>query len=280
MSEFTAEIPNGFESLVEYIKGLPPLPESVRKIQQLFAEGTPDTQALVSLIESDPVLTADILARVNSPYYSFSNNIVSITQAVTLLGLAVIRGLVLESAINKSFEIDMTPYNISNEVFSKICNLQSALMFQWYMSIDIEHVKLLAPVAFMMEVGKVVIATEVNRSAYLKMFQEEIADMTNINETEKMFTDLTSSQVAALLFEHWHFDEMFVSAMRYMDNIEEAPDYVQVYINALRVVRTAVNIHEQLTEASITRASKEVERLGFNTERFIKTAERLREKHC
>lgn len=267
----------GFESLVKYIEELPPLPESVQKIQALYAQGNPDTKELVSLIESDPVLTADILAKVNAPCYVFSKQVVSIMQAVTLMGAATIRGFVLSSAMNQSFKIDMAPYNISNETFSKVCNLQSALMFQWYMSVDIEQVKFLAPVAFLMEIGKVVIAIEVNNSDYIQLFQDEIKNSDTAKEAEMVFTDMTSTQVASKLFEHWYFDASFVQAMQYMDDLDNAPLDVKIYIDALNVVRKAVNINYQLTDESIEDAANLVDKLGLNKERFIKTAKRLQE---
>jgi HD-like signal output (HDOD) protein len=277
MSSFTEETPSGFESLIKSIEELPPLPESIQKIQALYALGNPDTKELVSLIETDPVLTADILAKVNSPCYVFSKQVVSIMQAVTLLGSATIRGFVLSSAMNQSFKIDMKPYNISNETFSKVCNLQSALMFQWYMSVDIEQVKFLAPVAFLMEIGKVVIATEVNNSDYIQLFQEEIKKSEMVKEVEMLFTDMTSTQVAAKLFEHWYFDESFILAMQYMDDIANAPEDIKMYINAINVVRKAVNINYQLTDESIAEAARLVDKLGLNKERFIKTAKRLQD---
>jgi len=266
---------SSFESLVKSINQLPTLPESVQKIQTLYAQGNPDTKILVKLIESDPVLTADVLSKINAPCYSFSRQVVSIMQAVTLVGVAVIRGFVLASAMNSSFKIDMSAYNISNETFSDICNLQSVLMFQWYMSVDIEHVRFLAPVAFLMEMGKVLIATEVNHSEYLETFQDEIKDKSKLNKTEVLFTDMTSAEVASLLFEHWCFDESFTITMKYLDNAAEAPYDVKPYINALNVVREAVNVHNQLTDESIELAASLVEELGLNRERFIKTAKRL-----
>lgn len=266
---------SSFESLVKYIEELPPLPESVERIQGLYAQGSPDIKELVSLIESDPVLTADILAKVNAPCYSFSKHVVSIMQAVTLMGSATIRGFVLSSAINQRFEIDMRPYNISNARFSQMCHLQSALMFQWYMSVDIEQVKFLTPVAFLMEMGKVVIATEVNNSDYINLFQEELKKAEAEKEVEILFTDMTSSQVASLLFKHWCFDESFIMDMKYMDAVDEAPEDVKTYINALNVVRKAVNINHQLTDESIETSAKLVEEIGLNKEHYIKTAKRL-----
>lgn len=278
MSSFTKETPSGFESLVQYIKELPPLPESVQKIQSLYAQGDPDIKELVKLIESDPILTADILAKVNAPIYSFSKHILSVMQAITLFGSSSVHGFVLASAMHRNFEIDMQAYGISNETYAKVCSLQSALMFQWYMSVDIEHVKLLAPLAFLMEMGKVIIAKEVNDSAYVEVFQEELKKTQCIEDVEKMFTDRTSAQICALLFEHWYFDESFILTMQFLDEAENAPLDIQTFISALDVVRTAVNINEQLGEASIHAATQKVKELGFNEERFMHTAERLQKK--
>jgi HD-like signal output (HDOD) protein len=278
MSSFTEETTSGFESLVQYINELPPLPQSVQKIQLLYASGEPDLKELVKLIESDPILTADILARANAPIYSFSKNIVSVMQAITLFGSASVRGFVLSSAVNRNFEIDMQAYSISNDTYVNVCNLQSALMFQWYMSVDIEHVKFLAPVAFLMETGKVIIAKEVNDSDYVEMFQGELKNSKSIEEAERLFTDRTSAQICALLFEHWYFDESFILTMQFLDDVNKAPLHIQTFIKALNVVRRAVNINEQLSEASIKASAHMVKELGFNEERFIHAAERLQKK--
>lgn len=268
----------GFDSLVNYINELPPLPESVQKIQALYAKDNIDVGELVKLIESDPILTADILARVNSPLYSFSKRIISINQAVTLFGISAIRGFVLSSAMNRSLELDMRPYNVNNDEFSQVCNLQSALMFQWYMSVDIERVKFLAPMAFLMEMGKVIIATEVNSSEYTSVFQDELKKAESVQEVEMMFTDLTSAKIGALLFKHWCFDESFVLAIEHLDDIRNAPEDVKVFINALNVVQKAVNVNERLSDSSIEAAAQMVKELGLNEERFVKTARRLQEK--
>ncbi|MDQ7066772.1 MAG: HDOD domain-containing protein [Sulfurimonas sp.] len=72
--------------LIARIESLPPLPESVLKIEALFIEGEPNIDDIVKLIEADPSLTADILAKVNAPFYGFSKILISILQAVTLFG--------------------------------------------------------------------------------------------------------------------------------------------------------------------------------------------------
>ena len=109
--------------LIARINSLPPLPESVLKIESLYAEGSPDIEDIVKIIESDPSLTADILAKVNAPFYGFSKSIISILQAVTLFGSTQIRSIVLASSLDRCFDIDLSPYNISTYEFSKITTI-------------------------------------------------------------------------------------------------------------------------------------------------------------
>lgn len=269
----------GFDSIVGRVNSLPPLPQSVQKIQALYAQGEPDMRELVKIVESDPVLTADILAKVNAPIYSFSKNIVSVLQAATLFGQVPLRGFVLVSSASKAFEINMKPYGITNEQFQNVCNLQSALMFQWYMGVDIELAKVLVPIAFLMEMGKVVIAKEVGESEYEAMFADEIAQSANVAETEKFYADMSSAEVNALLFEHWHFNELFINAMRYLDDPINCPPEYRALVEALDVVRTCVNIKTSMSEQSIKAAEAKVSKYGMAAERFVHTAQRLKRRY-
>ncbi len=267
----------GFDSIVKHIESLPPLPESVRKIERLYAQGDPDMRALVKIVEEDPVLTADILARVNSPLYSFSKNMISVMQAATLFGTALLRGFILSSYASNTFKIDMNPYGVSNETFQEVSILQSAIMFQWYMGVDVERAKRLIPISFLMEMGKVIIAKEVAESSYVKEFLEML-DENGTTETERIFTDMTSAEVAALLFEHWSFNEIYINSMRYLDDPIKAPEEYVLFVEALDVVRTCVNVKEIMSEKSFKEAKQKVMQYGLPLDRFIHTVERLQRK--
>jgi len=268
----------GFESIVEGIKVLPPLPESVQKIQALFAGGDPDIQKLIKIIEADPILTANILAEANSPLYAFSKQIVSITQAITLLGTASIRSIVLSSAIKGNFTLDLGPYALTPTDFSKISNLQSMLMYQWYMGIDMEKSKVLTPLAFLLEMGKILIANEINESAYSQHFLDEINQKENVDTLENFYAEVTSTEVNALLFEHWNFDDEFIDIMNYMQNPVPGKEYLAEYANALKIVKSAVNIHAQLSDESIENAIKLASELGFDKARLEKVTHRIKQK--
>lgn len=269
----------GFESIISQIQSLPPLPESVLRLEEAFRKGEPDMKTIVSIIERDPLLTADILAKVNAPAYGLKNRVVSVMQAVTLFGLNTVRAFALKAAMERNFEIDMAPYGISNEQFSKMSAMQNALMFQWYMGIDVEKAKIVIPISFLMETGKVVIAKELNESAYGDMFRDALNESLSIDDVEEEFAGTTSAGVTALLFQHWHFEESFIRLMESLARKEGIePDIAQMAL-ALDAVCTAINVKEQLSEKSIEAGGKVVARMGHDSARFVTTARRIREKY-
>ena len=91
-----------YEALVKTIESLPPLSDTTVLIQKLYAEGAEnvDIIKLVRIIESDALLTANILKMINAPIYGFSTKIASVAQAVSLFGTHTVYGLVLSYAMS------------------------------------------------------------------------------------------------------------------------------------------------------------------------------------
>ncbi|MDD5161252.1 MAG: HDOD domain-containing protein [Sulfuricurvum sp.] len=267
----------GFESIITKIQSLPPFPASVIKLEEAFRKSEPDMKSIVSIIQGDPLLTADILAKVNSPAYGLRNRIISVMQAVTLFGLGTVRAFALKASMERNFEIDMSPYGLSNEKFSKISAMQNALMFQWYMGVDVERSKIMIPLAFLMETGKVIIAKELTESSYGELFREML-ETNSVDEIEKEFAEVTSAQVSAMLFKHWNFEDIFSILMEQADQEDQIDKDIVEMVLAIQAVRTAVNIKEQLSDGSIEAGCKIVTKMGRDCIHFLNASRRVREK--
>ena len=261
------------------MESLPPLPESVIKIETLFAKGDPNIDDVVRIIESDPVLTTDILSKVNAPYYGFSKNIVSILQAVTLFGSTQIRSIVLSSALQRDFDIDLSPYNVSTSEFSKISAMQSELMFQWYMGIDIALARTITPLAFLMEIGKVLIAKEVIQNDKVEEFIDDLDKYDDVSYVENIYTMMSSAQINALIFKHLNLNDTFTDSMKYLDFEHEIPENMKEIVEALRIVRTVVNIKEQFTDNSIDNALTLLKKSPYNLDGFNRAVKRVKIKY-
>jgi HD-like signal output (HDOD) protein len=265
--------------LIARVESLPPLPESVLQIEQLFSQGDPDIDKLVKIIEADPLLTTDVLAKANAPYYGFSKTIVSVLQVVTLFGSTQIRSLVLSASIERGFDVDLSPYDISTTMFSQISTMQSELVFQWYMGVNIDIARDVTPIAFLMEIGKILIAKDVIENKKTQEFLEDLHRYNDIDYVENMYTMMTTAQINALIFERLNLNESFYETMRYLDKEKKIPKSLEEMVIALRVVRTAVNMQEQLSEDSLANALEILQEHKYNPNTFLRAAKRIKMKY-
>lgn len=265
--------------LIARIDSLPPLPESVLKIEVLFRDEYPDINALVDIITKDPSLTTDILSKANAPLYGFSKTIISVLQAVTLFGASQIRSFVLSSSIQRSFDINLSPYNINTQLFSKISITQSELLFQWYMNIDIELARDLTPIAFLMETGKILIAKEVLQNGQEDEFKNDLSRYQDISDVETIYTMMNTAQINTLIFQHLYLNDSFCESMKYLNNEYEVPDRIKDTIIILQIIRTAINVQDQLSEYSLSNAFKLLEENNYNIDIFKRAVKRVQTKY-
>ena len=269
-----------YHFIMEQVNSLPPLPESVLKIEDLFAQGDPEINDLIAIIEKDPSLTTAILAKVNAPMYGFSKSIVSILQAVTLFGSSQIRSIVLASCIQRGFDVNLSPYGISTSEFSKISMMQSEFIFQWYMAVDLNIARIITPIAFLMETGKILIAKDVLQNKKEKEFFNDLLEYKNISPVENIYVGMTTARVNALIFEHINLNDSFSESMKYLDcTYEEIPEGMKDIVFPLQVVRIAINVQEQLSENSIDKAVEMLQKHFYNEEAFKRVVKRIKIKY-
>lgn len=271
-----------FADIVKQIESLPPLSTVVLQIQELYGEGAENVNMirLIRLIEKDATLTADILKFVNDPKYGFSKKISSVSQAVTLLGSEIVYGIVTQFAMRELIKADISAYGINTIVFNDICHLQSALVMQWYSMIDLRDAQFLTSLALIMEAGKLIIANEIAKSEYTTRFRRALSKVKQVEYLEYEMLDTTSYQVSSLLFEHWNLESVFVEILKNLDKKQKnASDKILYFAAILDVIRTAVNVKECLTFASINEAAKKVKQIGLSEETFLHVANRLKRSY-
>ncbi len=277
-----------YEDMIKGIDDMPPLSDVARVMQSLYALGAHnvDIKKLVRMIESDVMLTANILKMINSPYYGFRSRISSISQAVTLFGVAKIYGLVLHFAMSNQLKVDTEIYGFNNSQFNEMCILQSSLMMQWYAKIDLRDTHILTSLSLIMESGKLIVSKELYASDYLEIYRKGFLACGNIQEFEEEFFGTTSYYLSALLFEHWGLEPIYADVLKELDGKSDIQDKekepngsVKQYARAIDVIRTAINLKEVLTEESIEKASQKVKEMGLDPERFEVIAQRVKKKY-
>lgn len=271
-----------YNSLVNTIESLPPLSNAATMIQKLYEHGAAEVNIskLVKLIESDAVLTANILKMINSPLYGFSRQIASVAQAVTLFGTDMVYGLVIHYAINERMKANTDMFGVSPTIFNDICQLQSSLVTQWYSKIDTRQAQFLAPLALIMESGKLVMAEDIIKGDYIQDFKIQYQKAKDPLAYEDSIFGTSSYFVSGMLFEHWNLEPLYVEILKALDYEQEyTTNKVQSYADTLAVIKTAINPREILTKESVLKAARLVDNQGFDKDYFISVALRIKKAY-
>ncbi len=269
------------KNIVDVIDSMEPLSDAVTEIQNLYLNSydSIDIQKLVKLIESDAILSGNILKIANSPIYGFSTKILSVSQAVTLFGIMQINGFIMSSQINNKIKANVDIYECTNEKFNDICNIQSALLLEWYSKINSDDAKFLAPLALIMEVGKLVIANEVNQGLQKEEFIEGFKNSKNIKNYEKELLGITSYDLSAKIFNHWHFNSSYIKILEGLDTDNNLDEKIKNYIEILNVIITAVNVKSLLTKESVMQSCRILQKIGLDPDAFANAALKVKKAY-
>lgn len=101
----------------------PPLPRTVAEVSKLLAETNeaPDTPRLVEIVNSDPVIGASVLRRINSAYYGMRTRVADIQKACFLLGFEEVCDIVLTAGMMKLGDIFESETQI--DIFEQIMEM-------------------------------------------------------------------------------------------------------------------------------------------------------------
>jgi HD-like signal output (HDOD) protein len=81
------------------VEQLPAMPQTAIRLLDFSKDPTAGPTEFAIPIEADPGLTVQVLRYVNSSYFGFRNQITSIKQAITLVGVRAIKNFVLYNAV-------------------------------------------------------------------------------------------------------------------------------------------------------------------------------------
>jgi HD-like signal output (HDOD) protein len=253
-------------SIIDKIKSLPPLSKTIMEINRVYSDPEAGISDMAKALEHDPMIIANLLKAANSPLYGFGREIKNVAQAVSLFGMSMTRSVALGNSIKKLLNVDMQPYGITSDKFAEISSMQAALMLNWYKQIDKEKADTLYLATLLQETGKIIIASDIIQEDETISFASEIETSNNLAMVEKSYVDNSSSEVTAMIFEHWEFDSDFIEMIKYADNPNAAPEAIKEYAIALNIVKTIVPINKPFSEVAINFGLKKALDAGYNHE--------------
>ncbi len=255
--------------LGEELSNLPPLPDSVVKVQAICADPDSAVKDLAEVVERDPLLTANLLRVANSPFYGYAGRIHNVAHAVSLFGMATVLGFAVASAVRSGFAIDLSPYGISPGRFGAMAQKRSSLAMHWYRHAPRQAREILVPAAFLESIGMVVVAKAVARAGEGDAFHRRLAAGEACDRVELDAVGSTAGTVSARMLANWNLDPLMTQAIWVGEGMagDNAAE-LQGLGAALRVVRTCVRYDGAVTEYSAQQAWELLRAAGLEEESF------------
>ena len=192
---------------IENIGSLPTVPDTLRKLSRIMEKPNVSMTEVASFVQSDPALTFRILKMVNSAIYGFPGRIASVSHAIMLLGLNVVKGLLLGVSV---FELMQKAMSGLYE-HSMGCATAARTIAQKKGLREPEE----AYVAGLIhDIGKVVMALEFTKAYEGALALAETEHIAIMQAEKKFFAD-NHAALGGVLSEKWRFPKKLTEAILY-----------------------------------------------------------------
>lgn len=102
----TVAVDNKVQQVVSNIRNLPTPPMVFHQIQKVISDPDSSASSLASILSEDPAMSVKVLKLTNSAFYGLSREVVSVKQAVMIVGMEAIKNLVLSASVLDMFKGD------------------------------------------------------------------------------------------------------------------------------------------------------------------------------
>ncbi|EAJ5869731.1 cheVAW transcriptional regulator CheP [Campylobacter jejuni] len=225
------------ELLLKSVEVLPPLPDTVSKLRKYVSEANLniETMKVAEIISSDPLMTAKLLQLANSPYYSFTREITTINQVITLLGVGNIINIVTADSIRDNFKIDVSPYGLNTQNFLKTCNEEATFITNWLNDEDKKLSHLLVPCAMLLRLGIVIFSNFLIQNHKDKDFLAFLNKNENLALAENEFLGVDHISFLGFLLHRWNFDDVLIESICFVRTPHAAREEVKKSAYALAI---------------------------------------------
>ena len=233
------------EEIVQKIEQLPPVPNVVHELQDMYYMDSYNAVDIENVIKKDPNLVANILKVANSPLYEFAREIVDIRQAIVMFGLEQIIEFALAGFVNDMMDFNLDLYGIDAMEFLKMAQQKAKIAAA--LNDQKKDRFVLVNTAFLSDVSKVILSNYAKEKQISFEVEKDIA-LNDLDAVEKSYLSVDSIEVAALMFDKWNFEENMIELLASFK--ERANDMQEIIWVARQVVGLDGTLHKERAEES------------------------------
>ena len=220
--------------IVKDTRSLPTLPGIITKLSSLAEDGKVSVDEMARVVTSDQVLSAKVLKLVNSPFYGFSGRISTVSKALILLGVNVVKSLAISSSIFEIMEkntVGLWEHSLGAAVAANIIARK----------LNLPEREEISTAALLHDIGKVIlkIKLEQDYDNLINVIKEKELPMV---DCERELFNVDHAEIGEWLVKSWLLPEKLIEPIAYHHNVEKSSNQ--------RAKTAVVHIADVLVKAS------------------------------
>jgi HD-like signal output (HDOD) protein len=264
--------------IIEKINDLPPLPETITKIEIFRKKESQEVEELIAILETDPFIVSTLLKVSNSAMFGFRSKVETLGRLINLLGMKFAIFIAINETIQNMLTTDLKPYGITHDDYVKSTRLTSSLINLWISKKDVELKDDLILPALLQQTGLFILSEVIISNNLTEKFQEKLALGTEISEIEKELLGVTTSLVTAEIFKHWKLSENLIQTIEYVDELNKCDEEFLKKAQILHIAKILCNPKEPFSTIQIAKALRKAKEFNFGETILKKSIEVLEDR--
>ncbi len=220
--------------LVNKVKEMPPLPQSIIKILEITKKDDSSAHDLSKIFERDPTLAVNILKLANSPIYGFASRISTISHAIVCLGLETVKSIALTSSTHDMLNKEIPAYGLGegmlwqHSIASGSC---AKIIAQRIGYNDCEEAYI---AGMLIDIGKIILSSFAE-DQFNQVMEKSEKDKIPFNKAEQDVLGFGHPQVGGRIIKKWNLPSALVEAVQY----HHQPDKAETHKTLTYIVHLA-----------------------------------------
>ena len=231
-------------SLVSQVTTLPSIPRVYAEVLEELHSPRGSVDRVGQIISQDVAMTAKILQLVNSSFFGIPQHVASLSQAVCLLGIELLKSLVLTVGVFSQFdESSRAALDIDKLAQHSLAVGDAAHRIARHLDASPAEANEVLLTGMLHDVGKLILATE-RTEEYVNMKQLAAHGDLPQWQVETTWFGTSHADIGAYLLSLWGLPNSIVEAVAFHHEPSKLENATPVVLTAVHIANALVNEHE------------------------------------
>jgi putative nucleotidyltransferase with HDIG domain len=206
------------ESLVKTAYDLPPLPQTVLLLSDLFADPNYKLQDVERAVALDPSLAGKLLRLANSSIHG-ANQVGSTMEAIVRLGSGTVRAIAIAMSVRPGQGLDLSAFGLTPETYWKHCVTVLTFAEEMASKKVAAFGENFSTAALLHDFGKLVLSEHLTPE-HREMLQRGSSECSMVQHESRVLS-VNHAEVTAVVTQSWDLPEDLVMAVQHHHNPAE-----------------------------------------------------------